>query len=72
MSLINITRDGGKTIEQAEESLFERRAGTIDDDNERTNWVEYWDGPVLVHRSAHVTLKKPPVALSKRGMFNGQ
>lgn len=39
---------------------FTRREGVIENDNEITRWVEYWDGDVLVHRSAHVTLKKLP------------
>jgi hypothetical protein len=43
-----------------EESLLEKREGTVDNDNEATTWVEYWDGEELVHRSAHVTLKKMP------------
>jgi hypothetical protein len=43
-----------------EESLLEKREGTVDNDNELTTWVEYWDGEELVHRSAHVTLKKVP------------
>ena len=43
-----------------DESLLEKREGTIDNDNELTTWVEYWDGEELVHRSAHVTLKKVP------------
>jgi hypothetical protein len=41
-----------------EESLLEKREGTIDNDNELTTWVEYRDAGELVHRSAHVTLKK--------------
>jgi len=41
-----------------EESLLEKREGSIDNDNELTTWVEYWDAGELVHRSAHVTLKK--------------
>jgi hypothetical protein len=43
-----------------DESLLEKREGTVDNDNELTTWVEYWDGEELVHRSAHVTLKKMP------------
>jgi len=43
-----------------DDSLFEKREGTIDNDNELTTWVEYWEGDELVHRSAHVTLKKMP------------
>jgi len=45
---------------EMDDSLFEKREGTIDNDNELTTWVEYWEGDELVHRSAHVTLKKMP------------
>jgi len=41
-----------------DESLLEKREGTVDNDNESTTWVEYWLEGELVHRSAHVTLKK--------------
>ena len=44
-----------------DDSLLEKREGTVDNDNELTTWVEYWLDEELVHRSAHVTLKKPPV-----------
>lgn len=44
-----------------EESLLEKREGTIDNDNEHTTWVEYWHEGKLVHRSVHVALKKPAV-----------
>lgn len=44
-----------------EESLLEKREGTIDNDNEHTTWVEYWHEGELVHRSVHVALKKPAV-----------
>jgi hypothetical protein len=39
-------------------SLLEKREGTIDTDNETTNWVEYWQTGELVHRSVHMTLKR--------------
>jgi hypothetical protein len=42
-----------------DDSLLERKDGTFEDDNELTTWVEYWKDGELVHRSAHVTLKKP-------------
>ena len=42
-----------------DESLLEKREGTMDNDNEATTWVEYWHEGELVHRSAHVTLKQP-------------
>lgn len=40
--------------------LLEKRQGTVDNENELTTWVEYWLEGELVHRSAHVTLKKMP------------
>ena len=55
MAIITTTRG------DMDESLFEKREGTVDNDNEATTWVEYWDGEELVHRSAHVTMKKMPV-----------
>ena len=42
-----------------DDSLLEKREGVVDNDNERTTWVEYWMGEELVHRSAHVALKQP-------------
>jgi hypothetical protein len=39
-------------------SLLEKREGSIDTDNETTNWVEYWLEGELVHRSVHMTLKR--------------
>lgn len=43
-----------------DDSQLEKREGTIDNENELTTWVEYWLEGELVHRSAHVTLKKMP------------
>ena len=48
-----------------DDSLLEKREGTVDNDNELTTWVEYWVGEELVHRSAHVTLKKMPPLLAE-------
>ena len=45
---------------EMDDSLLVKREGTVDNDNETTSWVEYWLEVELVHRSAHVTLKKPP------------
>ena len=42
-----------------DDSLLEKREGIVDNNTEMTTWVEYWDAGELVHRSAHVTLKKP-------------
>jgi len=43
-----------------DDSLLEHRTGTIDNENELTTWDEYWLDGELVHRSAHVILKKMP------------
>jgi len=43
-----------------DDSLLEKREGSLDNDNESTTWVEYWLAGELVHRSAHVALKKMP------------
>ena len=44
---------------EMDDSLLEKREGVVDNDNENTTWVEYWLEGELIHRSAHVTLKKP-------------
>ena len=41
-----------------DENLLEKKTGKIDNENELTKWVEYWDGDELVHRSVHVHLKQ--------------
>ena len=41
-----------------DEATLRKVEGEIDNDNEHTTWVEYWDGDELVHRSAHINLKK--------------
>lgn len=56
MAFVNTTKGA------MDESLLEKREGTIDNDNEHTTWVEYWLNGELVHRSAHVMLKKNVVA----------
>lgn len=54
MALISTTKG------EMDESLLVKKEGSIDNDNEYTTWVEYWHDNELVHRSAHVTLKKSP------------
>lgn len=44
---------------EMDDSLLEKREGSIDNEIEMTTWVEYWLDGELVHRSAHVTLKQP-------------
>lgn len=43
-----------------DDSLLEKKEGFVDNENEYTTWVEYWHEGELVHRSAHVLLKKVP------------
>ena len=43
-----------------DDSLLVKQEGIVDNDDEHTTWVEYWLDGELVHRSAHVTLKKSP------------
>lgn len=56
---------------EMDDSLLEKREGNYDDDNESTVWIEYYLGAELVHRSAHVRLKRPMVSLTEVGGFNG-
>lgn len=53
-----------------DEALLEKREGSVDNDNEFTTWVEYWHEGELVHRSAHVTLKKMPPIGAETESFN--
>jgi hypothetical protein len=41
-----------------DESLLEKREGSLDNDTETTTWVEYWLGEELVHRSVNMVLKR--------------
>lgn len=54
---------------EMDDSLLEKREGVVDNDTEYTQWVEYWLEGELVHRSAHVRLKKPVVLGTKVGGF---
>ena len=54
---------------EMDESLLEKKEGSVDNDNELTTWVEYWLEGELVHRSAHVTLKKTVTRTSSVASF---
>jgi hypothetical protein len=43
---------------EMDDSLLDKREGSIDTSNESTNWVEYWHEGELVHRSVNMVLKK--------------
>jgi hypothetical protein len=48
-----------------DDSLLERRDGSLDNDIEYTTWTEYWLDGELVHRSVHVTLKTSPALFAE-------
>ena len=52
-----------------DESLLEKREGSLDNDNETTTWVEYWLDGELVHRSVHVALKSNVSSAVKAASF---
>ena len=41
-----------------DDSLLDKREGSLDNSNESTQWVEYWHEGELVHRSVNMVLKK--------------
>jgi len=43
---------------EMDESLLEKREGSVENDTETTTWVEYWLGEELVHRSVNMVLKR--------------
>jgi hypothetical protein len=54
MALVTTTKG------EMDDSLLEKKEGSIENDIEYTTWTEYWLDGELVHRSAHVTLKTSP------------
>ena len=43
---------------EMDDSLLEKREGSVENDTETTSWVEYWLGGEMVHRSVHMALKR--------------
>jgi len=54
-----------------DDSLLVKKEGGFEDDNENTVCIEYYLDNELVHRSAHVKLKRPMVLLTEAGGLNG-
>lgn len=52
-----------------DDSLLEKREGSLDNENEFTQWVEYWHEGELVHRSVHVHLKQNVLADGMAAIF---
>jgi hypothetical protein len=63
MAMISTTKG------EMDESLLEKKEGTVDNDHEITRWVEYWHEGELVHRSVHVHLKKNVFAAGVAAMI---
>ena len=59
MALVNTTKG------EMDESLLEKREGSVDNDIESTTWTEYWLDGELVHRSVHVSLKTSPALFAE-------
>lgn len=64
MAKINVQLLPDGPITQLDEELLIKKEGVVDNDIEFTTWVEYRlaSDPAAeraIHRSAHVTLKKP-------------
>ena len=53
-----------------DEALLQKIEGNLENDHERTTWVEYWLGDEMVHRSAHVTLKQGLAVFADQGHFS--
>jgi len=64
MALVTTTKG------EMDETLLEKKEGSVDNDNEITTWVEYWLEGELVHRSVHVTLKKSLGLSAEAASFN--
>jgi hypothetical protein len=52
-----------------DDSLLERKDGSLDNEIENTTWTEYWLDGELVHRSVHVTLKTSPALFAEAASF---
>jgi len=48
---------------EMDSALLEKKEGIIDNDNETTQWVEYWLDGELVHRSVDMKLKRNVTAI---------
>ena len=64
MALVTTTKG------EMDDSLLEKKEGSVDNDNEYTTWVEYWLDGELVHRSAHVRLKTSPALFAEAASFD--
>ena len=52
-------------------SSLEERCGSLENENEKTTWVEYWLNGECVHRSVDIQLKKPVLAFGEAASIGG-
>lgn len=77
MSMVNVQLDPDGPITQMDDALLVCRTGGHSNDNETVKWIEYRlltdpEAERAVHRSVHVTLKKPMVwGFGKAGSIGG-
>jgi hypothetical protein len=59
-------RDGVRVPDEVDDALLVKTTGIDENDNERVEWVVYrFPGDdTIVHRSAHLTLKKWPEGMT--------
>jgi hypothetical protein len=55
---------------EMDERNLQKKTGAFDDDNEHTEWIEYWNDGELVHRSAHVQIKQGASSGVIAGVFS--
>jgi len=69
--LITVQLEEGGPISIMDESLLIKSEGVVDNENEFTTWVEYRlpGQDRIIHRSAHVTLKKGITLKASIGEF---
>jgi hypothetical protein len=73
--MIHILREpnveGVRIEDDVDEALLVKTEGGLENDHERTTWVEYRfpASDLIVHRSVHVTLKEWPSAGAASGTF---
>jgi len=65
--MITVQLTEGGPITEMDEASLEKLEGFVDNENEHTTWVEYRlpGQERIVHRSAHVTLKRPVLAFGE-------
>ena len=70
--IVKLQRNGwpeDEATQMIDESLLEKSEGMLDNDNERTTWIEWRLDGKIVKRSAHVHLKRNIVAEALAAQF---